>query len=129
MAEALPIPARIFGDLVVGQEQCALLSLAQPFENDHRHLAEAEKIRGRKATVPQQDRVVLIDYERDHEAEGENAIGDLADLLLRMRPRVTWIGFERMGRNPLDLMHNELLSRSGRDAQSASRPQRFWFKF
>ena len=49
--EALPIPARIFGDLVVGQEQCALLGLAQPFENNHRHLVEAE-IRSR----PQGDR-------------------------------------------------------------------------
>jgi len=68
--------------------------------------------------MPQQDRVVLINDERDHEAEGENAIGDLADLLLGMCPRVTWIGFERMRRNPLDLMHNEFLSRSGRGAQS-----------
>ena len=51
--------------------------------------------RGLKATVPQQDCVAFIDYERDHEAEGENAIGDLADLLLRMRPRVTGIGFEQ----------------------------------
>ena len=119
--EALPIPARIFGDLVVGQEQCALLSFAQAFENDYRHLAESEINRGRKATMPQQDCVVLIDYDRDHEAEGENAIADLADLLLGMRPRVTWIGLERMRRNPLDLMHNELLSRSGRRRASASR--------
>ena len=79
--------------------------------------------------MPQQDCVVFIDYERDHEAEGENAIGDLADLLLRVCPRVTWIGFERMRRNPLDLMHNELLSRSGRRRASASPPQRFLFKF
>ena len=45
------------------------------------------------------------------------AIGDLTDLLLRRRPRVPRIGFERMRRNPLDLMHNEFLSRSGRGAQ------------
>jgi hypothetical protein len=47
--------------------------------------------------LPQQDRVVLINDERDHEAEGENAIGDLADLLLGMGPCVTGIGFEPMG--------------------------------
>jgi hypothetical protein len=120
--KALPIPASIFGDLVVGQEQCALLSLAQPFENNHRHLAEAEKNRGRKTTVPQQGCVVFIDYERDHEAEGENAIGNLPDLLLRMCPCVTGIGFEPMGRSPLDLMHNELLSRSSRGAQKHPGP-------
>jgi hypothetical protein len=80
--KALPIPARIFGDLVVGQEQCALLGLTQPFENNRRHLVEVEIDRGRMSTMPQQDRVDLIDYDGDHEAEGENAIGDLADLLL-----------------------------------------------
>ena len=110
--KALPVPARIFGDLVVCQEQCALLGLAQPFEHDHRHLVKVEINRGRMATMPQQDCVLLIDYQRDHEAEGNNAIGDLADLLFRMRPRITLIGFERMRRNPLDLMHNELLSRA-----------------
>ena len=54
--------------------------------------------------MPQQDCVVLIDHDGDHEAEGNDAIGDLADLLLGMGPCVTGIGFEPMGRNPLDLV-------------------------
>ena len=115
--KAFPIPAGVIGDLVISQDQCALLSLAQPSEHDHRHLVEVEIDSSRKATVPQQDCVVFIDYDRDHEAEGENAVGDLADLLLGMGPCVTGIGFEPKGRHPLDLMHNELLSRSSRGAQ------------
>ena len=55
---------------------------------------------------PCPNRIVLFSStsDRDHEAEGENAIGDLADLLLRMRPCITGIGLERMRRNPLDLV-------------------------
>ena len=86
--------------LLSAKSNARFLVSLKPFENNYRHLVEAEINCGRKATVPQQDCVVFIDYDRDHEAEGENAIGDLADLLLRMRPRVTWIGLERMRAKP-----------------------------
>ena len=100
----LPVPAGILGNLVVGQEQRAFFCFAEAFEDDHRYLAKIEQLRGLETTVPRNDHSVLICEQSNHEAEGKNAIGDLADLLLRMCVCVTWVGRERVRRNPLDLV-------------------------
>ena len=97
--KAFPIPARVLGNLIVGKQQGTLFRFAQPFQHDHWYLAEAKKFCGRKATVSRDDHRVLVDQQRDREAVGDDAVGDLADLLLRMRPCVTWIGFEFVRRN------------------------------
>src|SRR6266508_3198820 len=49
--KTFPIPTRILGDLVVGQEQRAFPSLAQAFEYDHWYLAKTANFRSSKATV------------------------------------------------------------------------------
>ena len=54
------------------------------------------KFRGLEATMPGKKHRVLIDQHRHGEATGVNAVGDLADLLLRMRARVARVGLDRV---------------------------------
>src|SRR6266568_7196896 len=84
----LLVPPGLLGELVVGQDVGALIRLAQMREPVGRHRGDAEELGGFHATVTSDDLLVIIDQNRIAEAELRDAVGDLADLLLRMRPGI-----------------------------------------
>jgi hypothetical protein len=51
----------------------------------------------------------FVDQDRHQKPEGRDAVGNLADLLLRVRPRVTRIRLERVDCNPFNCRHGFLL--------------------
>ncbi len=58
-------------------------------EPDGGYALETEKFRGLKPTMPGKKHPILIDQHRHGEAVDVNVIGDVADLLFRMRARIT----------------------------------------
>ncbi len=67
--EQLLIPARIFGNLVVGDHQRPALRLIQMRQHDHRHLDQAEALRREQPPVARQDHVARADEDRVCEPE------------------------------------------------------------
>jgi hypothetical protein len=55
--------------------------------------------------VASNDQDALVDQDRDQKAEGSGAVGNLADLLLRVGARITRIGFDRLDCDPLHSDH------------------------
>ena len=51
----------------------------------------------------------FVDQDRDQKSECRDAVGNLADLPPRVRPRVTRIRLERVDCNPFNRRHDLLL--------------------
>ena len=64
---------------------------------------EPEETRGFEPAVPGNEAALLINQDRGDEAELPNRVGDLTDLLLRVRPGVSVRGDELGGPEPLNL--------------------------
>jgi len=86
--QKLLVPPGFLGELVIGQDVGALIRLAQMREPVGRHRGDAEELGGFHTAVTGDDLLVIIDQDRIAEAELRNAVRDLADLLLRMRPGI-----------------------------------------
>ena len=61
LGEQLQIPARVQGDLVVGQDKSAPLGLRQARQDDDRHVGHLERQSSLKASVASNDAVLLVD--------------------------------------------------------------------
>ena len=88
------IPDGDFGEPVIGDPEGAGLFRAEVIEAQRRHLSHIELAAGGEATVAADYVVVAIDQDRDIEAEGLDAVGDLSDLLFAVAPRVRRIRFQ-----------------------------------
>ena len=61
------------------------------------------------AAVAGNDHPALVDHDRNHKSERRDAVGDLADLLLRVRPCIPRIRLERVNCETFYLGHEALL--------------------
>jgi hypothetical protein len=67
------------------------LGFAEMFEADRRHLGAAQIPAGEQPAVAGDDLKFGVDQDRHVEAEGHDAVGDLADLLALVPARVPGI--------------------------------------
>ena len=95
--EHLLVPAGVQRKLVVGEDIGALLGGGHGRDQPAGHRREAEQPRRGHPAVAGQDGVRLVDQHRVGEAEGADAVGDLADLLLRVGAGVAGPGLEGLG--------------------------------
>ena len=96
--EQLPVPARVFGKLVVGDDVGADLGGREVREADRRHLLDAEPYRRFDAAVAGDDAAVTIDQHRVGKPKPLDAVRDLADLFFfGVGPGVGDPGLERGG--------------------------------
>jgi hypothetical protein len=63
-------------------------------DNDNRGICEAEQLRCFVSAVASNDFKIFAHQQGICEAEGGDAVRDLADLFDGVRPRVVWIGFD-----------------------------------
>ena len=68
--------------------------MRQVIEPERRHLGPAEHGAGENAAVTRDHVVVAINQNRDIEAKGPDAVGDLPDLLLTVEPRINGVGLK-----------------------------------
>ena len=92
-------------NLRVGKGQGSPFGFRQALHLDHRHLVKAEQNCRRIAAVASNDEAALVNQDGDQKAEGGDAVGNLADLLLRVGACVTHIGFDRLDCDPLHTDH------------------------
>jgi hypothetical protein len=104
LSEQPVIPDGDFGEPVVGDSEGTGLLRSEMIEAQRRHLSQTELAAGGEATVAANYVVVAINQDRDIEAEGLDAVGDLPDLLLAVPARVVGIRFELVDR-PVDDQH------------------------
>ena len=97
------VPAGTLGELVLGQDEGALLPLGQVGQFDHRQIRHVELARREDATVPGDDAALAVDQDRVVEAELPDAGRDLGDLFLAVRARIAGIGDQRLDRAIVDL--------------------------
>ena len=107
--QELAVLARIFRDLVVGDGEGPPLGLAQSPHLDDGDLLETEQFCSRIPAVTRNDNASFVDQNRDQKSECGDAVGDLPDLFLRMRSRVSRIWLERVDCDPLYINHDQLL--------------------
>ena len=86
--EQLAVPARVFGKLIVGDDIGADLGLGQVLEANGRDLLYAEQLGRLDAAMTGDDAARGVDQHGVGPTEFFDAVGDLADLLLRVSPRV-----------------------------------------
>lgn len=101
LAEQPLVPGRSIGEPVAGNGESARLRLAQMLKRDRRHLGPAEKLAGFEPAVTGDDLQLAVDEDRRIEAEGLDALRNLADLPLIMRADIPRIGEEGCDR-PVD---------------------------
>lgn len=94
----LPVPPGFLGQAVVSQNVGPLFGLAEVRQLNGWHLLDAQQLCGRHAAMARNDLPLVIDQYGIAETELLDALGDLADLLSRMRPRITRIRPERFDR-------------------------------
>lgn len=63
-------------------------------KTEGRHLGKSQIATGEPTAVTRNYVAVAVDQDRDIEAEGLDAFGNLPDLLLAVAPRVSRVGFE-----------------------------------
>ena len=88
------VPGGDFGQPVIGDHEGAGLRRGQVIEAQCRHLGHAELAAGEQPAMPGDHIAVAVDQDRDIEAEGLDAVGDLPDLLLGVAPRVCRVRFQ-----------------------------------
>ena len=91
------VPARLLGQTIVGDQECALLHFGEAGRRDRRHGAQPKQIGRREPPVPSKDDALLVDQNRYEVAKGLDALGDLPDLTPRMCAGITGIGRKRVG--------------------------------
>ena len=97
-AEQPIAPDRDLGQTVVGDDEGAFLRLGEAFEADGGNFGETQPTRGRQPAVAGDDGAVAVDQNRDVEAEGFDAAGDLPDLLLAVPAGVGRVGLQAVQR-------------------------------
>ncbi len=96
------IPGRVLGQLIVGDHERLGLSLGQVLQTDGGHLGPTQEGGGLNAPMAGDDPLLAVHQYGGVEAEGLNALGDLADLLPGVNPRVVRIQLEGTDRQILD---------------------------
>ena len=81
--------------LVVGEHIGAALRRREVRQDDARHLVEAEQMRGEHPAVAGDNAVLFVDQHRVGEAKFADRGGDLRDLLVAVRARVSGVGDQR----------------------------------
>ena len=89
----------------------------KPLDPDGGYFLETAEFRGLNTTVPGKRRRGFVDDHRHGETKITYAVGDLADLFLRMRTRVTRVGLDRVKATNSILCMSTSVSRPGRGAQ------------
>jgi hypothetical protein len=84
------VPPCLLCQPVVGNDVRSLLLRAEVLKADRRHLREAEELRCVDAAVPRDNCSIRINQHWIRESKFSNAGGDLMNLLLGVRPRITW---------------------------------------
>ena len=87
------VPHRDLDQPIVGNHEGTSLRRSEVIEAEGRHLGNAEFAAGEPTAVTRNYVAVTIDQDRDIEAEGLDAFGDLPDLLRAVTPSVGWVGF------------------------------------
>ena len=103
-AKQLVVPAGVQRELIVRDDVRALLRLGQVIQNDHRHFFELQLARGKKPPVPGDDAGLGVHQDRIVEAELRDARGDLRDLRVGVRSRISRVGNQLFERPMLDLL-------------------------
>src|SRR5262249_26939824 len=88
------VPSCLFGQLVISQDVGPDLFFAEVLKTNRGHLLDAQEFCCKSAAVAGDDCVVLIDQNRVVKSKCDDAVRDLADLLLRVRSGVARIGFQ-----------------------------------
>jgi hypothetical protein len=107
--QKLAVPASIFRNLVVGKGKRAALGFREIPHLDCRHLFKAKQLCCGVAAVAGDHDAAFVDQDRHQKSECRDTVGNLADLLLRVRPRVTHIRFDRVDCDPFNRRHDLLL--------------------
>jgi hypothetical protein len=89
------VPDRDLGQPVVGDHEGASLGRGQVIEAQCRHLAPSEFAASEQPAIPSDHVIFTIDQDRNIEAEGRDAAGDLPGLLFAMQARVGRIQLQR----------------------------------
>jgi hypothetical protein len=111
--QALTIPAGILRNLVVSNCERALSRRRKSRQHDDRHFRQAEQLCRLVAALAGDECPVFSDQQWVGEAERDDAVGDLADLLAGMGPGITPI--------KLDLIDRQRLHPHGRALEIAAR--------
>ena len=84
---------------------------------NHRHLGQAQLVRGREPTVASDDAVVAVHQHRIRPTVLDDAGGDLGHLLIVVRSWIPGVGDQRLDLAVLDVEHIQFVSlkRSGPD--------------
>src|SRR5258706_211589 len=98
--EHLEIPAGVERQLVVGEHIAAALRRREVRQDDARHLVEAEQMRGEHLAVAGDNAVLFVDQHRVGEAKFADRRGDLRDLLVAVRARVSRVADQRRAPAP-----------------------------
>jgi hypothetical protein len=96
--KALTIPAGILRNLVVSNRKRALSRRRKSRQHDDRHFRQGEQLCRLVAALPGDEFAVFSDQQWVGEAERHDAVGDLADLLAGMGPRVAPIELDLIDR-------------------------------
>src|SRR6516225_9159690 len=87
----LAVPTRFLRELVVGQDVCALLCVAEMLDPQRGNAAETQSPCGLHASMTGDDRAGCVDQDRIEKSEAFDRSSNLLDLTLRMRARVMLI--------------------------------------
>ena len=98
--EHLEIPASVERQLVVGEHIGAALRRREVRQDDARHLVEAEQMRSEHPAVAGDNAVLFVDQHRVGEAKFADRGGDLRDLLVAVRARVSGVVDKRRAPAP-----------------------------
>ena len=88
------VPAGIQRDAVVSQHQGPTLGVREPRQRDRRHGLHPKQPGGQHAPVAGDQRAVLGNEDRVHEAELADRAGDLGDLRLAVGARIAGVGHQ-----------------------------------
>ena len=91
------VPARLLGQTIVGDHECALLHFGEAGRLYRPHGAYPKQVGRREPPVPSKDDALLVNQNRYEVAKGLDALGDVPDLTPRMCARITGIGRKRVG--------------------------------
>ena len=102
LGQQVLVPAGVQRQLVVGEHIGPLLGRRHGLDADAGHRRHAEELRRLDPAMAGEDGVLGVDQHRVGEAEGPDALGDLADLLLRVGAGVARPGLQSGGGDLLD---------------------------
>ena len=91
------VPARLLGQTIVGDHECALLHFGEAGCRDRRHGAQPKQIGRREPPVPSKDDALLVGQNRYEVAKRLDALGDLPDLSLACVRGLRGLGVSESG--------------------------------